>query len=130
MIDDNVLRRIRGLVKTLNPGAKVLETSLRASKHSENPYGTKTLDVRDIIATGAYSEETSIKSSGWLRSIHEMTMVDNHGRMVMTPKPETLEYVFCLAVLGFSSRLTLLLQIRHQQLCVYRAQALSSRAPV
>ncbi|KAI5194998.1 hypothetical protein AUEXF2481DRAFT_27734 [Aureobasidium subglaciale EXF-2481] len=92
MINDDVLTRIRGLLKTMNPGAKVIETSLRASKQSQNPYGIKPLDVREIIATGMYSEETSIKSSGWLKSINEMSMIDNHGRTVMAPKPETLEY--------------------------------------
>ncbi|KAH0394900.1 cobW-domain-containing protein, partial [Aureobasidium melanogenum] len=92
MINDDVLARIRGLLKTMNPGAKIIETSLRASKQSENPYGIKPLDVKEIIATGMYSEETSIKSSGWLKSINEMSMIDNHGRTVMAPKPETLEY--------------------------------------
>ncbi|KEQ70464.1 CobW domain protein [Aureobasidium namibiae CBS 147.97] len=92
MINDDVLARVRGLLKTMNPGAKVIETSLRVSKQSENPYGVKPLAVREIIATGMYSEETSIKSSGWLKSINEMSMIDNHGRTVMTPKPETLEY--------------------------------------
>ncbi|THZ65419.1 cobW-domain-containing protein [Aureobasidium pullulans] len=91
MIDDQVLTRIRGLIKTMNPGAKVVETSLRASKQSENPFGIKPLDVKEIIATGMYSEETSIKSSGWLKSINEMSMIDNHGRTVMAPKPETLD---------------------------------------
>lgn len=91
MIDDDVLEQIRGLIKTLNPGAKVLETSLKASKQSENPYGIQKLDVKQILATNIYSEETSIKSSGWLKSIHEMSMIDNHGRKVMAPKPETLE---------------------------------------
>ncbi|KAI4849150.1 cobW-domain-containing protein [Aureobasidium sp. EXF-8845] len=92
MINDDVLARIRGLLKTMNPGAKVIETSLRASKQSENPYGVKPLNVKEIIATGMYSEETSIKSSGWLKSINEMSMIDNHGRTVMAPKPETVEY--------------------------------------
>ncbi|KAI4850236.1 cobW-domain-containing protein [Aureobasidium sp. EXF-8845] len=92
MINDDVLARIRGLLKTMNPGAKVIETSLRASKQSENPYAVKPLDVKEIIATGMYSEETSIKSSGWLKSINEMSMIDNHGRTVMAPKPETVEY--------------------------------------
>jgi len=91
MIDDDVLLRIRGLIKTLNPGAKILETSLKVSKNSENPYGISKLDVKQIIATNSYSEETSIKSSGWLKSIHDMSLIDNHGRMVMAPKPETLE---------------------------------------
>ncbi|KAI4741046.1 cobW-domain-containing protein [Aureobasidium sp. EXF-12298] len=92
MIKDDVLARIRGLLKTMNPGAKVIETSLRVSKQSENPFGVKPLDVKEIIATGMYSEETSIKSSGWLKSINEMSMIDNHGRTVMAPKPESVEY--------------------------------------
>lgn len=91
MVNDDVLVRIRGLIKTLNPGAKVLETSLKVSKNSENPYGIKNLDVKEIIGTNAYNEETSIKSSGWLRSIHEMSLIDHSGRTIMAPKPETLE---------------------------------------
>ena len=97
MINDDVLARIRGLLKTMNPGAKVIETSLRVSKQSENPYGVNPLNVKEIIATGMYSEETSIKSSGWLKSINEMSMVDNHGRTVMAPKPETVEWVITIA---------------------------------
>ncbi|KAG4426146.1 hypothetical protein IFR04_000612 [Cadophora malorum] len=92
MVDDKILTRIRGLIKTLNPGCKILETSLRPSKQSENPYGAIPLDVKEIIATGRYSEETSIKSSGWLKSVHDMSMIDNHGRKVLAPKPETEEY--------------------------------------
>ncbi|KAJ9627920.1 hypothetical protein H2203_003139 [Taxawa tesnikishii (nom. ined.)] len=92
MIDDDMLLRIRGLIRTLNPGAKVLETSLRLSKQSENPHGVIPLDVREIIATGLYSEETSVKSVGWLKSLQDMSMIDNFGRKVLAPKPETLEY--------------------------------------
>ncbi|KFY31681.1 hypothetical protein V493_00898 [Pseudogymnoascus sp. VKM F-4281 (FW-2241)] len=92
MVDDKVLIRIRGLIKTLNPGCKILETSLRASKQSENSFGAVSLDVKEIIATGLYSEETSIKSSGWLKSVHDMSIIDNHGRKVLAPKPETEEY--------------------------------------
>ena len=91
MVDDKVLIRIRGLIKTLNPGCKILETSLRVSKQSKNSVGTVPLDVKEIIATGRYSEETSIKSSGWLKSVHDMSIVDNHGRKVLAPKPETEE---------------------------------------
>lgn len=91
MVDDKVLTRIRGLIKTLNPGCKILETSLRASKQSENTFGIVPLDVKEIIATGSYSEETSIKSAGWLKSVHDMSIIDNHGRKVLAPKPETEE---------------------------------------
>ncbi|KAK0129679.1 hypothetical protein ONS96_000242 [Cadophora gregata f. sp. sojae] len=92
MVDDKTLSRIRGLIKTLNPGCKILETSLRPSKQSENPFGAIPLDVKEIISTGRYSEETSIKSSGWLKSVHDMSMIDNHERKVLAPKPETEEY--------------------------------------
>ena len=93
MVNDKTLLRIRGLIKTLNPGCKILETSLRVSNRSENSLVVVPLDVEEIIATGRYSEETSIKSSGWLKSIHDMSIIDNHGRKVLAPKPETEEYV-------------------------------------
>lgn len=91
MVEDKVLARIRKLIKTLNPGCKILQTSLRVSKQSENPYGVVPLDVKEIIATGIYSEETSIKSSGWLKSVHDMSVIDNYGRKILAPKPETEE---------------------------------------
>ena len=91
MVDNKVLIRIRGLIKTLNAGCKVLETSLRVSKQTEGSLEILPLDVKEIIATGSYSEETSIKSSGWLKSVHDMSIIDNHGRKVLAPKPETEE---------------------------------------
>ena len=45
MIDDQVLTRIRGLIKTMNPGAKVVETSLRAS----NQIVERLIDINDHI---------------------------------------------------------------------------------
>jgi len=94
MIDDKTLQRIRGLIKTLNPGCDVLETTLKRAK-TPGTLGTsmtnEPLDVKRLIATGKYSEETSIKSSGWLKSVHDMSMIDNHGRRVLAPKPGTVE---------------------------------------
>lgn len=87
MVDGKILTRIRRLVKTLNPGCRIIETSLRPSKQSD----AAPFDVKEIIATGMYSEETSIKSSGWLKSVHDMSIIDNHGRKVLAPKPETEE---------------------------------------
>ena len=91
MVDEKVLLRIRGLIKTLNPGCKVLETSLRATRQSETSSKSVPFDVKEIVATGRYSEETSIKSSGWLQSVHDLSIIDNNGRRVLAPKPETEE---------------------------------------
>jgi len=90
MVNDEVLRSIRGIIKTMNPAAKIIETSLNpSSKGSQTTHSP--LNVKDILATGAYSEETSVKSSGWLKSIHDMFIMDNNGRKVFAPKPETIE---------------------------------------
>ena len=93
MVEDKILTRIRSLLKTLNPGCKILETSLRVSKQSHKHFAIVPLDVKKIIATGSYSEETSIKSAGWLKSVHDMSIIDNNGRKVLAPKPETEESV-------------------------------------
>jgi hypothetical protein len=80
MVDDEVLTPIRSLIKTLNPGCKILETSLRVSKQSENPYWVVPFDVKEVIATGTYSEETRIKSSGWLRVCMRCHLLTIMGR--------------------------------------------------
>lgn len=92
MIDQGTLERVRGLIKTLNPAAKTIETSLNPSKRATPEQISEAIDVHAILATSAYSEETSVKGKGWLRSVRDMSVIDNHGRKVMAPKPETLEY--------------------------------------
>jgi G3E family GTPase len=78
-VDESVRKRIRELVKLLNPDATVLETNY--SK----------IDVRKIVQTEKFNFLKAASGAGWLRSLHEMTIRDTgHGKRI-TPKPETLE---------------------------------------
>ncbi|KAF2851962.1 cobW-domain-containing protein [Plenodomus tracheiphilus IPT5] len=78
--DAKTLGRVRAYVKTLNPTAKIIEA--RYSK----------VDVREMLNTGIFNFAEAVTSPGWLRSIHEMTVLDVNGRKRVAPKPETLEY--------------------------------------
>jgi G3E family GTPase len=79
-VDVKVRQKIRDLVKLLNPDAKVIETNF--SK----------VDVGDIVQTGKFDFVKAASGAGWLRSLHEMTMLDTaDGRKRLAPKPETLE---------------------------------------
>lgn len=81
MVDRNTLGRVRAYVKTLNPTAKIIE-----AKYSR-------VDVKEMLNTGRFDFAEAIASPGWLRSLHEMTVMDVHGKKRVAPKPETLEYV-------------------------------------
>lgn len=79
-VDKDVQRKIRDLINLLNPDAKVIETSY--SK----------VDVKEIVQTGRFNFIKAASGAGWLRSLHEMTMMDTaDGKTRMAPKPETLE---------------------------------------
>ena len=80
-VDAKTLGRVKAYVKTLNPTAKVIET-----KYSK-------VDVQMMLNTGVFKFDEAIASPGWLRSLHEMTVMDVQGRKRVAPKPETLEYV-------------------------------------
>jgi G3E family GTPase len=79
VVDAQTLGRVRAYVKVLNPTAKVLE-----SKYSK-------VDVKEMLNTGSFDFAEAVASPGWLRSLHEMTVVDVQGRKRVAPKPETLE---------------------------------------
>ncbi|KAF3054017.1 hypothetical protein E8E11_008333 [Didymella keratinophila] len=79
-VDKATLGRVKAYVKTLNPTAKIIE-----SKYSK-------VDVREVLNTGAFNFAEAVASPGWLRSLHEMTVMDVQGRKRVAPKPETLEY--------------------------------------
>ncbi|KAF2021107.1 cobW-domain-containing protein [Aaosphaeria arxii CBS 175.79] len=79
-VDKTTLGRVRAYVKTLNPTAKIIE-----AKFSR-------VDVREMLNTGRFDFAEAVTSPGWLRSLHEMTVVDVKGRKRLAPKPETLEY--------------------------------------
>ncbi|EAT77115.1 hypothetical protein HBI56_207560 [Parastagonospora nodorum] len=78
--DEKTLGRVKAYVKTLNPTAKIIEA--RYSK----------VDVREMLNTGVFNFAEAITSPGWLKSIHEMTVMDVQGKKRLAPKPETLEY--------------------------------------
>ncbi|KAJ4373570.1 hypothetical protein N0V86_007712 [Didymella sp. IMI 355093] len=79
-VDKATLGRVRAYVKTLNPTAKVIE-----SKFSK-------VDVKEMLNTGVFNFAEAVVSPGWLRSLHEMTVMDVQGRKRVAPRPETLEY--------------------------------------
>jgi G3E family GTPase len=79
--DATTLGRVKAYVKTLNPTAKIIE-----AKYSK-------VDVREMLNTGVFNFAEAITSPGWLKSIHEMTVMDIQGKKRLAPKPETLEYV-------------------------------------
>ncbi|KAJ8114730.1 hypothetical protein OPT61_g3457 [Boeremia exigua] len=79
-VDKQTLGRVKAYVKTLNPTAKVIQ-----SKFSK-------VDVREMLNTGVFDFAEAVASPGWLRSLHEMTVMDIQGRKRVAPKPETLEY--------------------------------------
>lgn len=98
MVDAKSLARIRNLLRSLNPTAKVLE-----SKYSK-------VDVREILDTGKFDFLKAASGAGWLRSLHEMTMQKTADGEKLAPKPETLEYAFSLSPfmnvdIGFADRL-------------------------
>lgn len=78
-IDEPTKRRVLALVKKLNPTAKVLEASYSR------------IDVKEIINTGRFSFLKAASGSGWLQSLHELSMREVDGEMKMAPKPETEE---------------------------------------
>ena len=79
-VDNQTLGRVKAYVKTLNPTAKIIE-----SKFSK-------VNVREMLNTGVFNFAEAVASPGWLRSLHEMTVMDVQGRKRVAPKPETLEY--------------------------------------
>ena len=79
-VDKRTLGRVKAYVKTLNPTAKIVE-----SKFSK-------VDVREMLNTGKFNFAEAVTSPGWLRSLHEMTVLDVQGKKRVAPKPETLEY--------------------------------------
>ncbi|KAL4863175.1 hypothetical protein BDV12DRAFT_206711 [Aspergillus spectabilis] len=79
-VDEETKGKIRRLIGLLNPDAKLIETSY--SK----------VDVKEIIGTGRFNFLKAASGAGWLRSLHEMTVMETGVGKRMAPKPETLEY--------------------------------------
>ncbi|KAI1985501.1 hypothetical protein LOZ53_004610 [Ophidiomyces ophidiicola] len=79
-VSKEVRGRIKQLVNLLNPNAKLLEASY--SK----------VDIKEIIGTKRFNFLKAASGSGWLHSLHEMTIMNTAQGKKMAPKPETLEY--------------------------------------
>ncbi|AQZ15848.1 hypothetical protein BZL39_J00130 [Zygosaccharomyces parabailii] len=83
LVGKKKLTKIRALIKSLNPVAKILEAD-----YYDVP-------LEEVLNTGKYSFEKAASSAGWLQSINNMTVKQGYGdksRSVLTPKPETEEY--------------------------------------
>ncbi|THC93027.1 hypothetical protein EYZ11_007481 [Aspergillus tanneri] len=79
-VDATTRDRIRTLLKTLNPTAKMLETNYSR------------VDVHEILDTGRFNFLKAASGAGWLRSLHEMTKRETAVGERMAPVPETIEY--------------------------------------
>jgi G3E family GTPase len=77
--DAATLGRVKAYIKSLNPTAKIIE-----AKYCK-------VNVREMLNTGVFNFGEAVASVGWLKSLHEMTVMDVHGKKRVAPKPETLE---------------------------------------
>ncbi|OCK78981.1 cobW-domain-containing protein [Lepidopterella palustris CBS 459.81] len=80
MVGPDVLSRVRGYVKSLNPTCKIFE-----AKYAK-------IDVKELLGTGRFNMSDAIAMAGWLSSLKEMMQMDVGGKNRLAPKPETLEY--------------------------------------
>ncbi|KAL4737120.1 CobW/HypB/UreG, nucleotide-binding domain-containing protein [Aspergillus similis] len=79
-VDEQTKTKIRRLIGMLNPDAKLIETSYSR------------VDVREIIGTGRFDFIKAASGAGWLRSLHEMSVLTTGVGRRVAPRPETLEY--------------------------------------
>jgi G3E family GTPase len=73
-VNENVHRRIRELVKLLDPDAKALETNFCR------------VDVREVIETNKFNFLKAASGAGWLISLHEMTIMDTRYGKRLAPR--------------------------------------------
>ena len=76
----SVVKKVKALIQTLNPRAKVIE-SVKCN-----------IDLQEILNTGKFSFEEAVIGAGWLQSLKEMMPVDTANGQKNAPKPETEEY--------------------------------------
>ncbi|RMZ86946.1 hypothetical protein DV736_g5828, partial [Chaetothyriales sp. CBS 134916] len=72
--------RILGIVKQLNPTAKVLQSNYC------------NVDIKEVIGTGTFEFEKAATGMGWLQSLHDLAVRDINGQKKIAPTPETEEY--------------------------------------
>lgn len=102
--DTRTRGRVKAYIKSLNPTAKIIE-----SKYSK-------VDVGEMLNTGVFNFGEAVASVGWLKSLHEMMVIDVHGKKRVAPKPETLESVESKETQGFVANIYL--KVRHWFFCV------------
>ncbi|CAE6443779.1 unnamed protein product [Rhizoctonia solani] len=79
--DKKTVGKVLGLIKTLNPRAKVIPT-VRCR-----------VDLEEILNTRRFSFEEAVTGAGWLQSLQEsIPRVTANGSTKNIPKPETEEY--------------------------------------
>lgn len=92
-VNKDTRRRIRGLVKRLNPSAHVVEAK----------FGN--IAIKEVIDTKNFSFEKAATGMGWLQSLHDLSRREVNGKIKVTPKPETEEYCSLhVHSCGFSER--------------------------
>ena len=79
-VDAETRRRIHGVVRQLNPHAKILE-----AKYAR-------VDLQEVLGTSIFDFEKAATGMGWLKSLHEMSKREIVGKIKIAPKPETEEY--------------------------------------
>ncbi|KIX92441.1 uncharacterized protein Z520_11916 [Fonsecaea multimorphosa CBS 102226] len=79
-VDEDTRLRIHGVIKKLNPLAKIIE-----SKFAK-------VDIGEVLATSVFDFEKAATGMGWLQSLHEMSKREIGGKIKIAPKPETEEY--------------------------------------
>ncbi|CAD6887407.1 unnamed protein product [Tilletia controversa] len=72
LVSKKHLEKVRHLVKTLNPGAKVLE-SVRGQ-----------IDLNEILNTGSFSYAEAALSAGWLKSLNEEVIPETEEYQIST----------------------------------------------
>ncbi|RMD41073.1 hypothetical protein DV735_g4051, partial [Chaetothyriales sp. CBS 134920] len=77
--------RILGIVKQLNPTAKVLQSNYC------------NVDIKEVIGTGTFEFEKAATGMGWLQSLHDLAVREINGQKKITPTPETEEYDVSMA---------------------------------
>jgi G3E family GTPase len=79
-VDEETRVRIHGVVKKLNPLARILE-----SKFAQ-------VNIAEVLGTSTFDFESAATGMGWLQSLHEMSKREIDGKIKIAPKPETEEY--------------------------------------
>ncbi|OAP60388.1 hypothetical protein AYL99_05390 [Fonsecaea erecta] len=79
-VDEETRLRIHGVVKKLNPLAKILESRFAQ------------VNIAEVLGTSTFDFEKAATGMGWLQSLHEMSKREIGGKIRIAPKPETEEY--------------------------------------